>query len=183
MFLVLDTETGGKYGSLLSYALIVADENFRVLTSQYNFIKQDYYRVSPEAMSVNKLSLESLQAYGSTPKELGTKIYNFLRDYSNDGADKLIPVGFGLSGDVARILELISPGSWYQFVSYGGIDLSSVGSFLRIGQDNPGSLRKWADEYEIIYNVDMLHDAFYDANLTLKVLGKMYQTLQKTNWP
>lgn len=173
MYLSIDVETGGKDGDLLSFALIKVLPDFKMNISDFlhEFVKRDYYKVSHESLELTGITTNDLH-YGKTPKELGTIIYSNLSYWSRCGQDKLIPVGFGLAGDVQRIFELISPGSWYNFVSYNGIELSSIATLLRINHPAiPNSLDKLATYLGVERNESSkLHNAFYDAALNVGVL-------------
>jgi DNA polymerase III epsilon subunit-like protein len=185
-YLVLDTETGG-FGtdkSLLTVGMVVTDENFDILSrSRFDIalIPDDrVYRVDPEALEVNKINLVELSKRAMTYKEGGTTLYEYLREFSEEGKLKLIPVGKQVDGDIARIQQyLVKKQTWEQFVSYRHLDVSAVFLLMQnlriFPEDASGSLKYLLDFYGL--DSDKQHDALADAIYTLQVLKKMKRTL------
>lgn len=158
-FISLDVETGGigKDKSLLTAYFMVMDEAGNKVTDLDLRIKPEdkIYHVTAEALSINKINLVSHDAEAITDREAGSRLYEFLRLVSQDGKQKLIPVGHNVKFDIDFIWEkLLSRPSWEHFVSYRVIDTASIGQFLQLAGLIPpevsGSLGSLAKEFQVV---------------------------------
>lgn len=195
MYLFLDNEAGGigREYSLLTVYLQCVDDNFNFVDDLYLYLKPDngIYKVCGEAMSINKIDLKTHDKVAITYKEGGTKLYNWLKkiiDNNKTITDKttkinrLTVVGHGIHSDVESIIHnLISRGSWENFVSYRKLDTSTVCEFLKscdMFLDNVnGSLISLAKHFGIDVDENQAHDAKYDTQLTFKVFMALRNTL------
>jgi len=178
MYIVFDTETGGigtDY-SLLSAYFLAVDDNFKEISSLDLPVKpdDDVYRVCGRAMEVNKINLAEHDKIALPYKEAGTRLYNWLRGLTNDGADKSFIVGHNVGGDRDMICRhLLSRGSWEKFTSYRLRDTQASAVFLIdcgiLPTDLSGSLSSLAEFFGVNVDQNQLHNARVDAETTLKV--------------
>ncbi len=182
VYLALDNEMGGiglEY-SLLTVYLAALDKDFKKISSLYLYLKpnDEIYRVCGRAMGINKINLVEHDKIAITYKEGGTKLYNWLKEMSNDGKNLLTPIGHGIYGDVELIIHnLISRGSWEKFTSYRKLDTQAVVQFLKAAgvftEDISGSLDSLATHFKLHNDINKLHDAEYDTDLTIGVLKEL----------
>jgi hypothetical protein len=91
-------------------------------------------------MATNKLDFKWLDENGTSIGNAGKQLFAFLEKNSKDGF--LVPLGHGIHGDIAQILNevdkdnrLMSKGAWYQFVSYTCQDTGQIALTLKeLGQ-------------------------------------------------
>jgi len=179
MFLSLDTETGGigLDKSLLTLGLVIADDDFNVVdTYHWGLIPNDgVYRVDPNGLAVNKIDLVELAKEAFTYREASQLLYAVISEHSNNGKEKIVPVGKNVGGDISQICDkLMKRGTWENFVSYRFLDVSSIYQLYRLKgliPDTGGSLESICEHYG--YPTDGLHGALKDAELTLKCLQRM----------
>jgi len=190
MYLILDTETGGigLETSLLTVSFIITDNSFEIQdVNNWSLIPDDglyHVKAKDGGLSINKINLTELAEKAVSYRLAGQDVYKILQKWSDDGKDKLIPVGKNVSGDINQITDkLISKGSWEKFVSYRPLDLSSICQYLKIvGRIPPevsGSLESIGQFYKIPTNE--LHTAEGDAILTLKCLQMMIRSFGVEN--
>ena len=179
MYLFLDNEMGGlerdKY-SLLTVYLLMTDDQFKEIGNLYLYLKPDdgIYKVCGDAMNVNRIDLKVHDRIAITYKEGGTKLYNWLKQLTNEGKNKATVVGHGIYGDVDWICHyLMNKATWEIFTSYRKLDTSAVCQFLRACGLFPdtvsGSLISLAQHFGIPADENACHDAKYDTELTYKV--------------
>lgn len=183
-YLHLDAEMGGRdlEFSLLTAYFRVTDQNFNTLDSLSLAVKPDdgVYIVSGQGMTVNKIDLAQHDKVAITYKEAKPLLYKFLSTQSNNGKDKLTPVGHGVRGDIDHVIDkLISTGSWEQHCTYHYIDTSVVLQFLRACGKLPthidGSVTGLVDYFQIPVADAKWHDAEYDTIMTMLVYQKMVE--------
>ena len=187
MYLFLDNEMGGlekeKY-SLLTVYLMMTDDNFKPIGNCSLYLKPDdgIYKVCGEAMNVNRIDLKVHDTRAITYKEGGTRLYNWLKELTNNGQIKATVVGHGVYGDVEWIIHyLMSRGSWETFTSYRKLDTSAVCQFLKscgmFPENVSGSLVSLAKYFNINVDENSAHDAKYDTELTFAVFLELRQML------
>lgn len=182
MYIVLDAEMGSvdlEY-SLLSVYLMAVNDKFEIIDELELLVKPDdgKFIVNGEAMGINKIDLYAHSLKAKPYKEAGTILYKWLNKLSNDGKEKIIPIGHGVTGDIKFITKyLISRGSWEKYVSYRILDTSSVCQFLkscnRFPESVSGSLESLGKHFDITVDENDLHDAKYDTVLTFKVFQEL----------
>lgn len=205
-YLVMDCETGGFEGtSLLSFYFGVLDENFNVLDELELFLrpKDRIYKVTAEALGVNKINLIEHEKKAIPYNEGGTLLFNFLQRNSaiplyftpagsllngvvrvdpdttflvEQTIGKLEPLGHNVAGDIVRVKEdLISQGSWDKFVSYRIQDTGVVGNFLKKKGKIPKEISGSLSSYCDYFKVDRTnaHDAKADCLMTAAVYKEM----------
>jgi len=183
-FLGLDVETGGvtPETSLLTAYFAVLDENLLVVDDLNLLVKPDdgNYVVTAQALAINKIDLIEHDKVAMTYKAARTPLYQFLeRNYQGE---KLIPVGHGTAFDVARVKkDLISQGSWENYVSYRTIDTSIVAQFLRAAGRFPdsvsGSLGSLVGHFGLLLEGE-LHTAREDTLQTVSVLRELLNLIK-----
>lgn len=185
-YIILDCEMGSvdlEY-SLLSVYIMAVDNNFQK-TNELNLLvmpDDGKFVVQGEAMRINKINLAGHSIVAKPYKEAGTILYKWLDKLTDDGKNKVTPIGHGIVGDIKFIQRyLISRGSWEKFVSYRNLDTSSVCQFLKsVGlfpEEVSGSLVSLAKHFKVEVDENAAHDAKYDTQLTFKVflaLRKMF---------
>lgn len=185
-YIFLDCEMGSvdlEY-SLLSVHIMATDGNFQKIDRLNLLVKPDdgKFVVNGEAMGVNRIDLYSHSLNALPYKESGTILFNWLKSLSDNGADKLIPVGHGAYGDIKFITKyLISRGSWEKFVSYRLLDTSSTCQFLKscgmFPETVSGGLTSLAEYFNIPVNENNTHTAAYDVELTYQVFMALRKLL------
>jgi len=183
-YLALDVETGGvtPETSLLTAYFAVLDENLLVVDDLNLLVKPDdgNYVVTAQALAINKINLINHDVVAMPYKAARTPLYQFLeRNYQGE---KLIPVGHGTAFDVARVKkDLISQGSWENYVSYRTLDTSIAAQFLRAAGRFPsgvsGSLGSLVGHFKLPSQGE-LHDAKTDTLQTVAVLRELLNLIK-----
>lgn len=177
-YLVFDTETGGigLDKSLLTAWFGVYNQDFIFYDSLSLALKPDdgIYKVTGEAMGVNKIDLVEHEKRAIPYKQVKTELYQFLQRWATDAGNVLIPVGHVVSGDIDHVIDkLISRGSWEQFVSYKPLDTCIIARALqevgKLPSDLGLSLRNLVSYFDIRVNGNP-HEAEYDARATAILL-------------
>ncbi len=138
--LYADTETTGTNPVLhdvIQFAFIVEINGAIVDTAEFKAQPFSYENINPEALEINKTTIEQIKTYPS-PRETYQKIVNFFCKHIDkyDRADKFYPAGYNLHFD----LDFIS-----QF-------------FVKNGDKYFGSFCNWKriDPLPFLYNMDFL---------------------------
>ena len=182
MYIVLDCEMGSidlEY-SLLSVYIMAVDNDFKKIDELSLDVKPDdgKFIVQGEAMGINRIDLYAHSLKAIPYKEAGTILYKWLDKLTNDGKEKLTPIGHGIYGDIKFIQKyLISRGSWEKYVSYRNLDTSGVCQFLKsVGmfpEEVSGSLVSLAKHFKVEVDETKAHDSKYDTELTFGVFLAM----------
>lgn len=183
-YIVFDTETGGigLDKSLLTayFALLELNNGTFVVKDDLDLrIKpdDDVYRVTAESLEINQIDLKQHNRSAIYRKRAGTMLYDKLRIWNTIVKDKLIPVGHNIGFDIQRVThDLVSQGSWEQFVSYRVLDTCTIAQFLRISGRLPADLSCSLVNLGEYFNVQvngLPHEAKYDALVTAKVLENL----------
>ena len=196
-YLAIDIETGGigHDKSLLTVYMTVLDENFNQdFKAGKNrelelLIKPEsgVYQVTAEALNVNGIDLIKHDANAVIPADAKSIVYNFLNFHSNNGQEKLIPLGHGVQFDVKFITEspdkLVSKKTWDHFVSYRVLDTATIGQFLkdtgRAPTEISGSLSSWANHFGI--DASNAHDAKADVEMSVAIYKKFKELVEDEN--
>lgn len=183
-YLALDTETGGigPEADLLTAYFGVYDENFNLLHELDLKIRpeseDDFFHVSAKALEINKIHLPTHFREAETKTTAGRKLIMMLKFASDNGANKLLPIGHNVQFDIRKVQEkLLNKGAWDHFVSYRVLDTGSIGQFLKIQGKIPaevsGSLTSFVDHFKIGFNAGDAHTAKGDAVATAMVMKEM----------
>lgn len=180
-FIALDTETGGldtNVVSLLTVALVLLDENLNVteILDLRTKPKDGIYKVTGQALDVNKIDLTKHDKEAMTYEEAATKIYDFLNKATDNGKVKLIPLGHNIYYDLQLIFKnLLTRNTWEKFVSYRLQDTGVLGQFLKeigvIPQETGSSLGSLVNHYQIVTGT--LHNALEDTMAVVELYKRM----------
>jgi DNA polymerase III epsilon subunit-like protein len=176
-YIAFDCEMGGLdlSNSLLTAYFAVTNEKFEMIDELYIRLKYDQYVVTAEGMAVNRIDLPSHDAVAEYKSTAGQKFRQFLMLWSNNGANKLTPVGHNAFGDLRFIYQyLLGKPTFDQFCDYHLLDTSVIYQYLQacnILSKGSASLENLAKYFEI-EPVGALHDARTDALLTIEILKR-----------
>ncbi len=180
-YIALDVETGGigLDKSLLTAYFAVLDSNLNTLDSLDLNIKSEAYVVTAEALSINKIDLIEHDRIATPKSTAGQLLLGFLKRNSDEGKNKLIPVGHGVSFDLTFIWEhLLGRKTFEAYTSYRKLDTAVIAQFLKltghVSEGVSGSLTSLAEYYEIFKegDIQMFHTAKYDTRVTVEILKK-----------
>ena len=186
-FITIDNETGGieKDKSLLTVYAGVFDVNFKFVDELYLYLKppDDAYIVTAEALRINRINLIEHQTKAVPYKEGATKLYDFIKKHSEDGKNRLVPVGQNVTFDIDHIHDkLILKKNWDKFCSYRirdtGILAGSMQDAGMIDEAVSGGLYTLLDYFGVPYVKEELHDARVDALKTLELYQKMIEFMR-----
>lgn len=171
---VTDVETGGtdpQEHSLLQVALVVF-ENGRELDALKLNIVHDVYRVTPRAMEINKIDLETHEGY--KPEEAVQMILEFMKKHFEKPAQVC---GHNVGFDVGflKVLFKMVGVDYDKIFSYRLLDTSAVARFLVFAGVIPprGSLGDLAKHFNVPHDPKELHDALVDCRVTYQLLVEM----------
>jgi DNA polymerase III alpha subunit (gram-positive type) len=187
-YLGLDVETGGvdlDKSLLTSYlgVYIFNDGVFTLEDELYLYTKPNdgVYHCNGEAMGINKIDLVEHDKKAITYGEAGGILREFLIKNSNNGKDKLIPIGHNVKFDTTFIKDKILK-TFEHYVSYRTLDTGPIAQFLKlcglIPDDKMGGLSKLAEHVGCKPEGE-LHDAKTDTHLTVAVLQKFIALIKK----
>jgi hypothetical protein len=185
--LCIDTETGGLPDDV---SLLTAYFGFfKLQNKNLEFVDEldllikpidGVYKITSESIMINKIDLVQHDRLAINQKEAGTKLYNKLSDWQKlANNEKIVPVGHNIGFDINKITKnLISSGSWNNFVSYRVLDTSTIVQFLKLSgklpQNLSGSLSHLLNYFKLEKEIQgSAHEARYDALGTLLVLQKL----------
>ena len=186
-FITIDNETGGieHDKSLLTVYAGVFDAQFKFVDELYLYLKpaDDAYIVTAEALRINKINLIEHQTRAVPYKEGATKLYDFIKKHSEDGKNRLVPVGQNVTFDIDHIHDkLILKKNWDKFCSYRIRDTGILAGSLQdaglIDEAVSGGLYTLLDYFQVPYVKEELHDARVDALKTLELYEKMVTFLR-----
>lgn len=166
--------------SLLTAYLVVLTKDFQPSGELYLNLKPDdgNYVVRASAMAINKINLIEHDKVAITYSDARKVLGSFLREMSQEGKTKLIPVGHAVHGDIDFIQKKIyDKKKWESYASYRKIDTSTIGQYLRDKGSIPESVTCGLDSlikyFGIPCDETKLHDAKVDTLLTIEVYKKM----------
>lgn len=182
LFMPMDCESGGLSPnvSLLSLYLEVVDRDWNVIDSLNLFTKPNdgVYIVEAGGLAVNKINLVEHDKVACTYSDAGQQLYRFLVKNSDQGKNKLIPLGKNVSGDVTWVNKhLLNKGNWEKYCSYRTMDISPFARALQIKGTIPPEvglslfvLYDWLKTKKLVPDVvGNPHEAEYDTKITLAV--------------
>ena len=139
-YLCFDTETGGleptKHDLLSVTFFVVNAATDKVEDKLELFIKPEAgepYRVTAEALKVNKIDLVKHDAIAISTTEAALKVKIFLNNVFMRGhKERLIPLGHNVPFDIAfsQIGLGFSKAEWQKYVHYRTLDTATIGRFL-----------------------------------------------------
>lgn len=186
-YIVFDTETGGlnpKNTDLLQVGMIFIKGNKIVEKCEFN-VKQDIYRVTPDALKLNKIdliehnqqkNLMSKESIGYAITNLKNKIYN----------NKKIPVlGHNVNFDLNFIYEnILSKDKWEELFSYRNVDTAGISRFLIDAGKLPGLYKNDLSSLMVYFNLgselsENRHTALFDAECTMTIYNKFLELIKE----
>ena len=186
-YITMDLETGGigTDCSLLTAYFGVLDKDMNLLDSLDLKVKPNEskpYVVHAQGMSVNKIDLIEHDKVAITESEAGKHTFAFLKQHSNNGKTKLIPIGHNVQFDILFIYEhLLTKKHFDQYVSYRKLDTGSIAQFFKycgfIPEDKSGSLEYLAEAFGAKF-LDRPHTAESDALMCVEILKEMRKVCQ-----
>lgn len=185
-YLALDTETGGlsqHKPSLLSLYLLALDEDFNLVDDLELRVKPDdgVYKVTAEALGINKINLVEHNDIAFTYKEARDIIRKFLNTINREGKNKLEPIGQNVAFDIQFMQQEwglgIKSETWNKYVSYRVLDTGVIARYLqkqgKIPATVKGSLGSLVKHYDIQIEDYLLHTARWDTYACVEVLRRM----------
>lgn len=188
-YIAFDCETGGLTSdcSLLTAYFVVLDHELKTVLGELELkVKPNdgLYKVTAEALSINKINLEEHDKIAISESEAGKQLIEFLQTHNRDGRTKLIPIGQNVAFDEMFIWEhLLSMANWQKYVSYRRLDTGAVAEFFRFTGHIPtevrGSLGSIAQFLDISF--PNAHTAKFDTLTTVKVVRRMKKLIEDKN--
>ena len=186
MILGVDIETGGlsPYSSVLSIGMIIFNDNLEEVEACEWLVRPEdgEYNVNAQALEINKINLIDHDKNAISEKLIGTEIYEFIKQHSKNGKEKLIPLGHNVQFDIRRIVKgdghfgFIKQETWNQFVSYRVLDTGVIAQALRrkgyMPNELKGSLSSLMDYFNLEWQ-GQAHSALADVRAAADVLEAM----------
>ena len=183
-----DAETGGvepsRHSLLTWYGGIYtleADKKFLLRAELDLKLKpaNGDYLVNPGALAVNKIDLIKHDKEAITYEEGGEKLYNFLKEHSDNGRNRLIRMGHNEPFDAQFVNAwLLRDVVWKMFTDYGGVlDSSSMARDRKTSGKLPWNTRfklsTLAEFLGVHADPSLLHTAKGDTHLMVRCVEKM----------
>lgn len=185
-FIAFDFETGGLTTdtSPLEGCFIVFNHKFNKLGELEMKIKpngNDPYVVTAGALEVNGIDLIKHNEEAIPLDEAKKRLFNFLREMSEDGRYKLIPFGQNITFDRDFIFEhFMSKGNWDKYCSYHTLDTTSIAVFFKLlglmPVEQKTRLGLLADYFGV--KTGDLHTAKADTEACIGILLKMIKKIK-----
>ena len=185
-YLAIDTETGGigPEVSLLTAYLAVLNEKFEIVDELDLALKpdDDLYHVTAEALSINKIDLVKHQEKAITRGKAGELLREFLIKNSENGKNKLTPLGHNVAFDMEKIYQnVLNKKEAQKYVSYRMLDTGSTGRFLIVAGYIPetvtGSLGSYVEHLGV--QKREFHTARGDVEMTVDVMKAMIDLVSR----
>ncbi len=181
LYLAVDNESGGFEGtSLLTSYLAVLDSDLNTLATCQLTLKPDngVYCVEAGGMAVNKIDLVEHDKTAITYSAAGAVLRHFLKKTSEDGKNKLVPLGHGVTGDMIQLRVILSRANLEQYTSYRKLDTAVIAQYLKFQGKLPeavsGSLESLVEHFGLTASaVAPAHTAKGDVAQTIAVLRAM----------
>jgi len=178
IYLALDNESGGLHEScsLLTTYLSVLDKDLNEIDSLYLYMKENDgkpYLVEASGLKINGIDIISHDEVAISYSKAGQLLREFIKKHSQDGAEKLIPLGHNVSFDISGIQsKLLSRGNFAQFVSYRVFDTQIYARGLQMAGKLPMDMSISLVNLTKYFNVKLpglAHEAKYDVMATIEV--------------
>lgn len=183
-----DAETGGveplRHSLLTWYGGIYtleADKKFLLRAELDLKLKpaNGDYLVAAQALGVNKIDLVKHDKEAITYEEGGEKLYNFLKEHSDNGRNRLIRMGHNEPFDYQFVTAwLLRDAIWKMFTDYGGVlDSSSMARDRKASGKLPWNtrfkLQTLAEFLGVHVDTSQLHTCKGDVHLMVRCVEKM----------
>lgn len=175
--LFIDTETGGLSpieSSLLTIGLAVWDNN-RIIDSKEIYIKHKLFKITPQAISINKIDLLTFLNYAVEPREAIIQLKEFIIYNFKDELPVTL-AGHNTNFDINFIRYFLEENNinFSDYFSHRFIDTASILKYLyysgKINEDISSSDKAFS--YFNI-NIDNRHSALGDAEGTAKLFTQL----------
>ena len=178
IYLALDNETGGidPSCSLLTCYLSVLDKDLNEIDSLYLYTKENDdkpYVVEAGGLKVNGINLIAHDEIAIPYSKAGQQLREFIKRHSQNGAEKLIPIGHNVKFDIDGVnRKLLGLHNWEQFVSYRVFDTQVYARGLQMKGVLPMDMSISLGNLITYFNVKLpglQHEAKYDTLATVEV--------------
>lgn len=188
-YIALDIETGGIADnvSLLTAYFIILNKDLGELATLSLTLKPNNnapYVVEAEGMGINKINLVEHDKVAVSMSEGGRLYREFIKDWSEDGKIKLIPLGQNVPSDVRKLyMELLNKKESDKYLSYRVLDTAVIHQFLQQLGLMPdvevvsGSLSSLVEYFQIQVPGNP-HEAEYDTRCAVEVYKKQLAIIQ-----
>lgn len=174
--LFIDTETGGIDPiecSLFSIGIAVWEDGSIIFEDEI-YIKDDIYRTTAQALSINNIDIIQIERNGLTMHEAIEKIKEIKKQYFNDMV--MTVAGHNIAFDVSFIKQLYknSNFSFTDDFSHRMIDTASILQFLYFSgriEENISALDSALKYFNI--NVKKRHTALDDCKATAELFNNL----------
>ncbi len=187
-FLVIDTETGGldaSVHSLLSLGGVVWENGVQKAECEV-LIREDTFRVTPEAMEVNRIDLVTHAKKAQKPKDAWDRFVTFLWENfyptSMHPEEKIIPVSHTkFDIDMVKRLHRMVDDKFENYFSHRQIDTASI----LLSLNTAGRIPDWAVNstgafkyFGIEVPIADRHTALGDARATADLFTKLVELIR-----
>lgn len=187
-YIATDIETGGidDKVSLLTAYFIILNSNLDELATLSLALKPNNgapYVLEAEGMGVNKINIVEHDKVAVSMSEGGRQFREFIKDWSNDGEIKLIPLGQNVPFDIRKLnMELLNKKESDKYISYRVLDTAVIHQFLQqlglMPANVSGSLSSLIEYFEIKLPGNP-HEAEYDTRAAVEVYKKQLALIPK----
>lgn len=180
-YIALETETGGKdpdKHSLLTVSAYVLDHDGELLDFIYIELKHEDYCIDYKEMRDSPLNLEDHDERALVLVEAKHTFAKFLSENIETYENKLVPVGTNLKNDLDFInRQLLSLKS---FLQPTGIDVLSIGNFLKMAEKLPSHLNS-AQDFANFFDIPRkgARNPERDVDLCIGILRKMLKLVKR----
>ena len=176
MYLVIDTETGGRtpdHALLQLYARVV-DKSLKA-TDELNLLlvpDDGKYVVTSGALRINGINLAKHSEGAMLMSSARNKLRQWLAGHTKGGTEKLTVVGWNVSFDTGFVhAHLLPKDEWEGFCSYRHLDVAAVVSALQLKGKIPASVTSLVKTAQFFgLKTDGAHEASFDVDMTVAVL-------------
>lgn len=190
-FLGTDCETGGigDDTSLLTAYFVALDSNFNTVDDLYLKVKPPnfVYNVTAEALSINGINLVEHNKAAETPDVCMQKLLDFVQMHSEQGKDRLVPIGHNVAFDIRRYKTqlLRRPTQIDKYVDYRCLDTCAIARFLQLTNKLPPKMSISLDELSRFFRIPKpeIHDAKSDTHAAIKVLQEFIKLVNPSLKP
>lgn len=185
--MAFDCETGGldpiEHSLLTAYFAFCIEEapnKFRIIDELDLSLLDSVgkYRVTREAMDINKIDLSELLKVAISPTEAAKLLYDKLRMHTDDGRKKLTLIGQNITFDENFVTMNLIPKTIWEKYTYQkdrldtNVILKNAKKQGKIPKEQSLRLGEIANYLGVKVDQDKLHGAKYDTLVCIQVLEK-----------
>ena len=190
-FLGTDSEAGGigDNTSLLTAYFVALDNNFNTIDDLYLRVKPAdcIYNVTAEGLEINGINIVEHNKLADTPDVCMQKLIDFVKLHSDQGRDRLVPIGHNVAFDIRRYkLQILRrPAQIDKYVDHRCIDTCAVARFLQLTNKLPSKMSISLDELSRFFKIPKpeIHDAKTDTHVSISVLKEFIKLVNPTLKP